>query len=354
MKTFTFFSPGRINLLGEHIDYNGGNVLPAPLDLGIQFSANQRKDSLLSIRSDLDGSLHILKNKAPNEAPFLRYFQSVLDTRPDGVLPPLGWHFELTSTLPPGAGLSSSSALTCGFIYALLQIGNLSLEPDEIINWSVRAEHGAGVIGGRMDQTCIFLGQKGHFLLLDCSTNKKKYVPFHSNHVGFLLFDLQLPHQLVDSEYNERRRVCERIISMGGPSPHLAKWSLPDLEKHQPFLSKSDYEKGRFVIDEEARVGSGIIALDGKDWQELGRLMNATHEGLREQYKVSLPEIDLLQARLISHPSVLGARIMGGGFGGCVLALVKTDKIPELEELSKTDLGAKTYPVRFTNGLLRD
>jgi galactokinase len=354
MSSFNFFSPGRINLLGEHIDYNGGKVLPAPIDLGIKFTISPQKGADLTVRSDLDNKVYSLYNDALEKAPFLRYFQSVLDTRPDGIQRPAGWHCELTSTLPPGAGLSSSSALTCGFIYALVQIGNLSLDPDEIIQWSVQAEHGTGVIGGSMDQTAILFGRKDHFLLLDCSSASKNYISFRSQEVGFLLFDLQLPHQLVDSEYNERRSVCEQIVAMGGPSPHLAKWSLADLEKHQPFLSKSDYEKGRFVIEEESRVDSAIHALKAEKWQDLGRLMNATHEGLRDQYKVSLPEIDLLQARLISHPSVLGARIMGGGFGGCVLALVQTDKSPELEELSKTDLGAKTYPVRFTNGLLHD
>ena len=139
MNVFTFFSPGRINLLGEHIDYNGGNVLPAPIDLGIHFSVSRREDRLLSLRSDLDDKLHILNEGSLKEAPFLRYFLSVIKTQPASVPAAEGWHFELTSTLPPGAGLSSSSALTCGFILALLKIGKVTLDPKDLISWSVRA-----------------------------------------------------------------------------------------------------------------------------------------------------------------------------------------------------------------------
>ena len=353
MTSFSFFSPGRINLIGEHIDYNGGSVLPATIDLGICFSVKQRKDDNLSIRSDIDRTLHFLKGSSEKEAPFLRYLFSVLETKPSSLPAPKGWHFELTSTLPAGAGLSSSSALTCGFIYALLQIEEVSLDPQDMIAWAVRAEHGTGVIGGHMDQTSIFLGQKDHFLHLDCSSAGKKFLPFQSEEVAFLLFDLQLPHQLVHSEYNERRKVCEKIVSLGGPSPYLAKWSSTDLQNHYSVLSKWEYDMGCFVIEEEARVTSAVKALEGQDWKTLGKIMSDTHNGLRDQYRVSLPEIDTLQSRLVTHPDVLGARIMGGGFGGCVLGLVAKEGIPLIKAWSRSELSAMVYPVRFAHGLLQ-
>ena len=357
----SFFVPGRINLLGEHIDYSGGIVLPAAIDLGVEFRITKSSKEGYYISSKGYGLSIRLSPDNREEHPWLRFFLSVLETAPFSC-DQQAIHIELNSTLPSGYGLSSSTAVTCGFAHALCLIHEQYITDRDLIEWAVRAEHGTGTKGGQMDQHAVLLGKRGHLLVLDCTTNTYKYLPVELKHTELFLIGSGLTHDLLHTPYNHRRDLCdsvfEKIRKEHPDVPTLCR--TPKSVQSSVLNNLADDEKPfiDFVWEENRRVQEVIQALKDGNEDAIGPTLSATHDGLSKKYDVSLPEMDLKVDFLKKHRSVIGARMMGGGFGGSILVQAKagtaTKIFAELLEFTTTyDLKQPSLlPFSLMDGLL--
>lgn len=361
MNRLSFTSPGRINLLGEHIDYNGGIVLPACIEQGIHFEVFPNDQGRFIAESlDLQEKCHISPANAQDHT-WLRYWLAALENVP-APSQEKGYTFQIQSNLPIGAGLSSSSALTCGFIHAINQLYNLSLTPAQLIQWAVTAEHGTGVKGGAMDQSVIFLGKKEHLLQLDTSTHEHEHIPWFFTEQELFLINSNAPHSLADSAYNERRACCEKAVELWnqhhGHIQFLTELNLNDLQKLHPHFSTQERGMLGYVIEEQHRVQTLLKALSTKDATTIGQLMSATHQGLSQKYLVSTPYIDSIQALVDQDPRVKGARMIGGGFGGCILVLAEKNQASSIFDQVAQKINSEFstrishLPVQLSQGLL--
>ena len=331
----TLHSPGRINLIGEHTDYNQGFVLPAAINLGIRFRLGpNREPHLARIRSeDLDAAFSAdLRHIRPGKdwENYLLGVLSQLELR--GIQVP-GFDCTLESDLPVGAGLSSSAALECGLAWGLNKLFGLGLENRELIELSQAAEHTyVGTQCGIMDQFACVMGQAGHFILLDCRSLEHRYIPAALGEYGLLLLNSGVTHSLAGSAYNRRREECaegvallsrtyENVASLRDATPVM----LADLG---PSMPETLYKRCRYVVEENLRVLEATRALEEGRIEDLGELLLETHAGLSKLYEVSCEELDFLVEAARRIPGVAGARMIGGGFGGCSLNLVRKEVIP--------------------------
>ena len=325
-------SPGRVNLIGEHTDYNQGFVLPAAVDRGIAMALKPRSDHryvlhALDLGRRLEGDLREL---GPHPLRWPNYLLGVLDQ-----LQKAGYHlcgFELVygGDLPMGAGMSSSAALECGLAFSLNEMFGLGLDRLTMAKLSQAAEHSfVGVKCGIMDQMASLLSQKDHVMMLDCQDLSCRYVPFHGP-VKVFLCDTQVERALAESGYNQRRSQCEAGVALlqeYAPQVHsLRDVSLELLDAHRLEFDPTVYRRCRYVIEENLRVIAACEALESEDLAALGRLVNRSHQGLSQEYEVSCPELDVLAEAAAALPCVLGARMMGAGFGGCTINLVQASQ----------------------------
>lgn len=357
-------APGRINLIGEHTDYNEGFVLPAAIDKAVWFAVSPRTDDLLHFQAlDFqDSFLGEIKNLEKTEKRWLNYllgtFSELLKAghRPGGVNVVFG------GDIPTGAGLSSSAAVESGMLFALNHLFRLGLERPALARLAQRAENNfVGMNCGIMDMYTSLMGRKNHALLLDCRSLETRYFPVNLPDHIFMLCDSGVKHQLVDSEYNARRRECEEGVAVL-QTVFPAIRSLRDvgsevLSSAKSLLREIVFRRCKFVIEENERVLSACKALKNNDLIFLGKLLYQSHEGLQHEYEVTCPETDFLVEQTFSNPSVLGARQMGGGFGGCTLNLVRRDGVSDFQEKirpaykKKWGLDLEIYPVEITDGL---
>jgi galactokinase len=357
-------SPGRINLLGEHTDYNDGFVLPAAIDKAIWLAAGKRSDDRFAFFArDLDESCLVEPEQIvfQDRFPWANYLLGVISEAKKDGLTIGGLNLAFGGDVPLGAGLSSSAAIESGAMFLLNELYQLGLSRFDIIRLAQRGENRfVGMQCGIMDMFASVMGRENHFIRLDCRSLEHAYFPFETDNYSLVLLDSGVKHALVDSAYNQRRTDCETgvaLLQQVNPDiSSLRDVSLPFLLQHQNLLSTTVLKRCQYVVEEIARVEQACIALEKSDFQTLGRLMFETHHGLNLDYEVSIPEINFLVALAQQHPGVTGARIMGGGFGGCTLNLLHNKEIEAfcasatLAYQATFGLDLKIYPVRLSSG----
>ncbi|WP_044013500.1 galactokinase [Hymenobacter sp. APR13] len=330
-------APGRVNLIGEHTDYNEGFVLPAAIDKEIVFAvALNGLDSARLFSLDKAEAYELLLGAAPLQpgatlwANYLLGVVAQLQRR--GVVVP-GFDCVFGGNVPMGAGLSSSAAVECGLAFALNELLHLGLSRLELARLAQKAEHEfAGVQCGVMDQFASLFGQAGQVVRLDCRSLEHQYFPFDSAAYHLVLCNSGVKHSLACSEYNTRRQECEQgvaVLRRHYPLVHsLRDATLAQLTQHRAELGEVVYRRCRYVVEENQRVETACQHLAAGNMAAFGQQMYASHAGLRDDYQVSCPELDLLVELAQSQPAVLGARMMGGGFGGCTINLVPAAAVP--------------------------
>ena len=342
-------SPGRINLLGEHTDYNEGFVLPAAIDKEMYFAlARNHSETYRFIAADFGQEQQVKQSEVGrSETEWLNYLLGVLQLlRQRGHTMP-GFDCVFGGNIPTGAGLSSSAALTCGFGFGLNELFMLGLEQQELARIGQEAEHiFAGVRCGIMDQFANLFGQREHVLRLDCRTLDYEYFPLELPGHRLVLIDTQVKHELASTEYNSRREQCEAGVAKIQQYFPLVR-SLRDvtitmLETARHIMNATVYQRCLYVVEENLRVVEICRCLELSQLPEIGKLLFDTHDGLQHEYEVSCKELDFLVEAARLHPGVLGARMMGGGFGGCTLNLIEEDSVEEF-----TAAAVKAFQIRF-------
>ncbi|MFI3264444.1 MAG: galactokinase [Rikenellaceae bacterium] len=322
-----YASAGRINLIGEHTDYNEGFVFPGAIEQGIVAEIKTNgTDKVRAYAVDFDSYAEFVVGQAElPEEHWLRYIYGVCCevVKRGGKVE--GFDTVFSGSVPAGAGLSSSAALESVFAFALNDLFNdNSIDKFELARIGQSTEHNyCGVKCGIMDQFASIFGKKDHLIRLDCRSMEYEYYPFDAKGYKLVLVNSKVKHALVDSPYNKRRESCERVAATLG-LPSLRGATLADLEAIKNNVSEEDYKRATFVIGEEQRVYNVCEALKVGDFETVGTNVYATHDGLSKDYEVSCVEIDFL-VDVARECGVTGSRIMGGGFGGCTINLVKDE-----------------------------
>ena len=323
-----YASAGRINLIGEHTDYNGGFVFPGAIDKVIMAEIRPNDTDKVRVYSiDIDDYVEFGLNEedAPKQQ-WARYIFGICREiiKRGGTVK--GFDAVFAGNVPLGAGLSSSAALESCYAFALNDLfNNNAIDKFELARIGQSTEHNyCGVNCGILDQFASVFGKKGNLMRLDCRSMEFEYFPFNPQGYKLVLVDSVVKHELVDSPYNKRRQSCERVAQ------HLGVETLRDatkeaLEAAKAEISEEDYSRAKFVIEEKERVLDVCDALNRGDYETVGQLMYATHAGLSKDYEVSCVELDFLND-IAKECGVTGSRIMGGGFGGCTINLVADDK----------------------------
>lgn len=338
-----YASAGRINLIGEHTDYNGGFVFPGAINVGIMAEIRPNgTDKIRAYAIDLNSyaEFGLAEEDAPRES-WARYIFGVAREvqKRGGCVE--GFDTAFAGNVPLGAGLSSSAALESCFAFAINNLFNHDkIDKFELARIGQSTEHNyCGVNCGIMDQFASVFGKKGHLMRLDCRSMEHEYFPFDPKGYKLVLVDSVVKHELADSPYNKRRASCERVAATLG-IPTLRDASLEDLNAIKDKISAEDYSRAKFVIEEKERVLAVCDALNKGDYVTVGRKMYETHEGLSKDYEVSCEELDFLND-VAKRCGVTGSRIMGGGFGGCTINLVADDIHDSFIETVKKEFAAK-------------
>lgn len=326
-------APGRINIIGEHTDYNEGYVLPAAIDKNSIVAVSKRADKKIHLYSVLFTQAHetsVDGLKPEREHSWANYILGVVDQLIKRHYKIGGFDLVVDGDVPLGAGLSSSASVECATVVALDALFGLGISREQMTDIAQKAEHTfAGVNCGIMDQFASVFGKEGHAVRLDCRDLSYKYFPLNLGDYTLLLLDTNVKHSLATSAYNERRAACEKAVSLIEQKyaniDSLRETSLDILEEVVKDVDQNVYSKARYVVEEIHRVELASTALEKGNLEMLGELMYQTHEGLSKRYQVSCDELDYLVEETKAYPEVLGARMMGGGFGGCTINLVKHD-----------------------------
>jgi len=334
-------APGRVNLIGEHTDYNDGFVFPMAIDFQIITAARKRQDRLVRIHSldyqkTVEFSLEepISYDYKQRWSNYLRGVLAILMEKGEYLT---GLELAFSGDIPQGSGLSSSAALEVSTALALQALNNFTMSGPELAYLCQRAENTfVGMNCGIMDQFISMMGRRAHGLFLDCRSLQYRHIPLELGEYRFLICHSGVKHSLVDSEYNKRRRECETavaILSQKKPKiKALRDATLSELNASRNELGQTIYRRCYHVITENQRVLESIESLKEKDLVAFGKLMNGSHQSLRDDYQVSCPEIDLLVDFARNFSGVLGSRITGGGFGGCTVTLIQNSFIPNFSQ----------------------
>ncbi len=346
----TAFAPGRVNLIGEHTDYNGGFVFPCALDLGIEGSAGLRSDRTLRFYSAnfaLNGVTEISLD-SPLSGDWTDYPLSVYKAfKAMGYSADKGADFVFTGNLPDGSGLSSSAALEVLTGLIISKLYGFPVTAQQLAVFGQFAENRfIGVNCGIMDQFASAMGKRGCAVMLDSATLDFSYSKIDTTAAAIVIVNSKVKHSLASSEYNTRRRECERALASLNEvkkSPSLCAYTPGEFEEYKNAV-KDDVIKrrARHAVYENERVKNAAKALDCGDLQHFGKLMNESHVSLRDDYEVSCGELDFLCETAWKIPGVYGARMTGGGFGGCTVNLVKRDSLENFEKTIKEE-----YKKRF-------
>jgi galactokinase len=328
-------SPARINLIGEHTDYNDGFVMPAAIDKEIVFAispSNDGQSRIYALNFQEEVQIDIAKPDKVKKPSWVNYLLGIIRQLNDRNVKLKPFNCVLGGNIPTGSGLSSSAALECGFVYALNELNKIGLEKIDMIKMAQWSEHNyAGVMCGIMDQFASMMGKKDQVIMLDCRSLQYQYFPIELSGYSIVLLDSNVKHSLADSEYNNRRKECEQGVNiLKNHFPRIKSLrdvSLDMLTQHRGEFSDVVYSRCRYIVGEINRVPLAGQDLEAGDIKSFGARMYETHEGLSNLYEVSCEELDFLVAQAKQHEEVLGARMMGGGFGGCTINIVKDDKI---------------------------
>ena len=359
-----YTSAGRINLIGEHTDYNGGFVFPGAIDKGMMAMIRLNGTDRVRVwAADMnDGAEFGFDESDAPAAQWARYVFGVCMEIIRSRGPLLrGFDAVFAGDVPLGAGMSSSAALESTFAYALNDMLGLGIESMELARIGQRTEHNyCGVNCGIMDQFASIFGRSGSLIRLDCRSMEFRYYPFHPEGYRLVLLDSAVKHELASSAYNRRRQSCENVVAAVKAAGHPWVEFLRDvrpqmLEEVRDKVSAEDFMRAEYVIDEIQRVLDVCDALEKDDYETVGEKMYATHEGMSRLYEVSCPELDFLNS-LARECGVTGSRVMGGGFGGCTINLVKDGLYDEFIAKAVREYAArfghepKVYPVVISDG----
>lgn len=361
-----FLSPGRINIIGEHVDYSDGFVLPAAIDKYICFAVEKavNSDICTFFAKDFSDSFsfNVKEKQSPVSQTWVNYLLGVFNAIQEEGKSIGGLNIAFSSTIPMGSGLSSSAALECGFAYILNQIFNLGFTKKELALIGQKSEHTfVGVQCGIMDQFASVFGKDGKVIMLDCHSLDHQY--FNADLKGFdlVLFDSCVKHTHLTSGYNDRRKDVDKgKTALSKKFPEITKFrdfSVEMLDKVREEIGEISYKRCFYLLKEIKRVGQAAEALSENSAARLGKLLNETHSGLSRDFEVSCKELDFLVEQTLHEKGVLGARMMGGGFGGCSINLIKEDcvenvisRIREKYE-AEFNIQMKVYQVKISEGI---
>ncbi len=333
--TVEYKSPGRINIIGEHTDYNDGFVLPAAIDRYGHVAASRNDNDLVQLYAqEFNERFEVrLGEMQPIEHSWTNYVLGVADQLVKRGYKISGFKMAVTGDVPVGAGLSSSAAIECAVCAALNDLFNLQLSKFDIVKISQIAEHTfPGVLCGIMDQFASVFGKKDHALRLDCRSLEYEEVPLHAEGYKIVLLNTNVKHSLASTAYNKRREECAEGVAQvkknvsGVTSLRDVTIQMLDEYVKDPLI----YRRCRFVVEENERVHEAVRHMKDGNIQGLGEQMFRSHDGLSKEYEVSCRELDWLVEAVRHNPLVAGARMMGGGFGGCTINLIREGAIAEL------------------------
>lgn len=341
-KDFTVYAPGRINLIGEHTDYNNGFVLPTAIDktIKLHFRANNTPYTCSVYSKTYHKSFSFdLRKISRSDVDWENYILGVVNEIQKLGEYPEGFDCIIESDLPVGAGISSSAALECGTAFGLNELFHLDLSRQAIAELSRNAEHNyVGTKCGIMDQYASILSKEGHLILLDCRNLEATYIRADLEGHKLLLLNTGVSHSLASSEYNTRRKECEeavKLISVAYPEvKSLRDVNLERLSEVKDSLPEQLYRRAHYVVSENDRVLKAVEAIKQKDLEQFGLLMYDSHKGLRDEYQVSCKELDFLVELTTEYSPVKGARMMGGGFGGCTINLIEEKALDEFIKIA--------------------
>jgi galactokinase len=327
-----YTSPGRINLIGEHTDYNGGFVFPGAIDKGMVAEIKPNgTGKVRAVALDLNETAEfgLQEEYAPRQS-WARYIFGVCREMIKRGGKVGGFNTVFSGDVPLGAGMSSSAALESVYAFALNDLFALKIDKFELAKVGQATEHNyCGVKCGIMDQFASIFGKAGNLMLLDCRSLEHKYYPFNPVGYKLVLIDTAVKHELASSAYNARRQSCEKVagaIRRNHPEVEFLRDATLDmLNEVKAEISKEDYRRAQYVIEEVQRVMDVCEALEKEDYETVGDRMYGTHEGMSKLYEVSCEELDFLND-MARKCGVTGSRVMGGGFGGCTINLVKEDR----------------------------
>lgn len=356
-------SPGRINIIGEHTDYNEGFVLPAAIDKAIYVAISPRDDNEIHLYAGDYDETHVVTvdTLAPSDKQWPNYILGVADQFQKRGYEIKGFNLAIDGDVPLGAGLSSSAAVECATAFALNELFNLQISKLEMVKTAQLAEHTfAGVMCGIMDQFASMFGKKDHAIKLDCRSLDYEFIPLELNDYKILLLNTNVKHSLSSTEYNTRRQQCEQGVEwIKQYKPEVRSLRDATMQMLDEYVLPKDkliYKRCKYVVEEIQRLLEGCNDLKHGDLQALGKKMFRTHEGLSKEYEVSCKELDILVDAVKHEPSVAGARMMGGGFGGCTINIVKEEAIELLLKkvsevyTAQTQLSLSAYIVQPENG----
>ncbi|MFT6868037.1 MAG: galactokinase [Cyclobacteriaceae bacterium] len=351
-------APGRINLIGEHTDYNNGFVLPAAVSHAIYFAIGLSEDSdqcsLISLDFDNRYDFKLSEMKPLEADSWQNYIMGVIAEIEKSGRKTAGFNMVFSGDVPRGSGMSSSAALECGTCFGLNELFHLNIPKVEMVKMSQMAEHNyAGVKCGIMDQFASMMGHQDQALLLDCRSLEYSHFPIVLNDYSLLLCNSNVTHSLASSQYNVRRQQCEEGVT-------ILQKQFPDIESLRDAdgmqlsevkdkMSESVYLRCKYVIEENERVNTFTKVLTENDLVKAGSLLKKAQFAMRYEYEVTCPEIDFMADFANNHKDVLGARMMGGGFGGCTLNLIKKGSEPlfidELNERYQAEFNKSITPI---------
>lgn len=363
VPTEIVLSPGRINIIGEHIDYNDGYVLPAAIDKIICFTFNKNNSDTANIQAiDLKESIviDVTKEEIVSEIVWTNYLRGVLFQLKLKGHKIGGFNCAFSSNIPIGSGLSSSAALECGFLFGINEMFNLGIKPIDMALMGQSAEHWVGINCGIMDQFSSVMGLENKVIKIDCRTLDYTYHDADFVDYSLILLDSNVSHSLYTSEYNNRRIECDEGLSIINDN-HPEINSFRDCNEELLIGLKSKmtdnvFKRSLYAVKEIKRVIQACVALDKGDIKTLGELMFETHQGLSKDYEVSCAELDYLVDLAKAEEDIIGSRLMGGGFGGCTITLVKKGSENAIKEkftklyAAQFNIELKIYDVKISNG----
>jgi len=358
-------APGRINLIGEHTDYNEGFVMPAAIDKSVWFAISPRTDQEIhlyawNLQSYYQTTVSALTKSTQLSWP--NYILGTFDELMKAGYQPGGVDVVFGGDIPNGAGLSSSAAVESGMLFALNTLFEFGIPRTTLAQLAQKAENNfVGMKCGIMDMFASLMGKTGHVFRLDCRNLHYEYFPVNFVEHTLLLCDSGVKHALVDSEYNTRRQECEAgvaIIQNKWPEVrNLRDVSKELLESFKKDLHPVVFRRCKYVVEEIERVSKAGQAMQESRVGDLGALLYQTHTGLRDDFEVSCAEMDYLVAQTLQNSAIAGARMMGGGFGGCTLNLIRRDALESFQAeisakyLATFDKMLRCYPVELTDGV---
>jgi galactokinase len=356
-------SPGRINIIGEHVDYNDGYVLPAAIDKIICFAfekSNSSKSKVIAIDLNEEFEIDLTQEIQLTDVVWTNYIRGVIKQLQDNGFSFEGFNCVFSSNIPVGSGLSSSAALECGMLFGIAALYNLTINKVDIALMGQKAEHWVGINCGIMDQFSSVHGLENKVIKLDCNTLEFEYHDANFKDYSLVLFDSNVKHSLFTSEYNTRRIECEEGLSIIKNNFPEVK-SFRDCTEEQVLsirdkMNETVFKRVHFVVKEINRVTKACEALDNGNIELLGQLLFETHYGLSQEYAVSCEELDMLVDTAKADDNVIGSRLMGGGFGGCTINLIKKGHENEVKNkfanlyLDIFGIELKFYDVKIANG----